>query len=365
MGKKVRFAFVIVLAVLLSLGFRYDDPQVELTSPVSIYLSGSRLFICDESTGIHIYSVGNREQAVHQLTIPLMGNTGIAVKGDIVYANSYMSLCAIRLHDDSLYTVVNVLTDTIAPHYYSYGDTYYSGGIGCMGCPAGYSTNPTAHDGVAGGGVGGSYATFAVIDSFLYYLENGNIITMDISEPENPRPLSSTPVDWSIETLFPTPDYLFVGGSTGMYILDRSVPSNPVQIATFNHFKSCDPVVVSDTVAYVTLRGGNRCGQNRDALLSISIADPKNPSLLQELTVPPPYGLAVRDSLLYVSRGSDGFSLYLVACPDEIKKVQSWNTPSTKDFIWHDSTLYIMGFNDVKIYDVENPRKPLLLDVID
>ena len=180
---------------------------------------------------------------------------------------------------------------------------------------------------------------------------------MDISNPENPFQIARTFVDYSIETLFPTEDYMFIGGDDGMYIFDRSDPENPEKKGEFQHVRSYDPVVVQDTVAYVTLRDVN-------SLMAISIKDPANPWLISEKSPFTPYGLTVRDSLLYVSNGNAGYSLYNVSDPGNITQMTSWSNVVTKDFIWSGDLLFVMGFEDLMIFNVTDPQNPALLSTI-
>jgi hypothetical protein len=100
-------------------------------------------------------------------------------------------------------------------------------------------------------------------------------------------------------------------------------------------------------------------------LLVVDIADPAATSVIDEVPAFTPYGLAIRDSLLYVSNGYNGFSLYNTADPKNVRRIKYWDTPATKDFIWMDSTLYIMNFTGITINNVANPENPLLLSKID
>ncbi len=50
---------------------------------------------------------------------------------------------------------------------------------------------------------------------------------------------------------------MFLGSTNGMYIYDISAPDTPKYVSELQHVTSCDPVVVDDKYAYVTLRGGN------------------------------------------------------------------------------------------------------------
>jgi hypothetical protein len=214
-------------------------------------------------------------------------------------------------------------------------------------------------------GAGSSYATFAVVDDYLYYIDYASIVTFDIEEPENPKELSRTRTGWSIETIHPADDLLFVGGTRGMYIFDRKKPWEPKEIGHIDHFRACDPVVVSGPVAYVTLRGGNQCGESRDVLLCVDIEDPTNPVVIGEKEVETPYGLTVRAPFLYVSTGQGGYKLFDVAMPNDPGVIGGWDDWPTKDFIWSGDVLFVLGVDDLRIFDVSNPAKPVLLATIE
>ncbi|MBD3343601.1 MAG: hypothetical protein GF401_00910 [Chitinivibrionales bacterium] len=359
-----RCCLMLIITALLSTGFRTADTEID--DAVNIYLSDSIFYVSDAIQGIHVYSVSDPSAPRHKLTIPLVDNSGLAVKDSIIYANSGSSLLAIKLHDDSLYDVVSIIHNkyNYNKNQFFMGDGVSYGGWGCTGCMGPTSTDVSGTE-TGTGGMGGSYAIFSVIDTFLYYIDGQSIITLTISDPENPFELSQTYINWDIETMFPTEKYLFIGGQTGMYILDRSNPQKPATIGTFSHVTTCDPVVVQGTIAYVTLRSGGRCGRTTNALMVVDIADPTNPKLLKQVNMATPYGLTIKDSLLYVSNGSSGFSLYNVSQPSSPEPLGQWGSPSTKDFIWYGDNLFVMGFEDIRILSVSNPQAPVQISSID
>jgi hypothetical protein len=204
---------------------------------------------------------------------------------------------------------------------------------------------------------------FALVDTFLYYVDvnDGSVVAMSVSQPEAPRVLGRTPVGWGLETLFPNGRYLFVGSETGMLILDRD--PDPVFLThrgAFTHGRACDPVVVEDSVAYVTLRGGTACGPAEDALLAVSIADPSSARLLCSASPPTPHGLAVQGHHIYVGNGGNGLSLYRATLPDSLSLVARWPWVA-RDFIWSGSMLYVLEPAGVSAYDVSNPQHPTRL----
>jgi hypothetical protein len=358
---KVRLLAALLLGSLL-IGWRSPQaPTVQsLVEPVNMTFNDDRLFVSDRHTGVHVYDVADRAAPQHAMTIPLKYNSGTAIKDDILYANEYSSLLVIRIGEDSYEVVKRIGEEHPYPDLPNPLPQTVDTGFGCQ-CAArdtpSFATAPI-------GNAGSSFATFAIIDDYLYYLDYQTLITADISTPDDPKVIGRTYIGWTIETLYPTAEFLFVGGTLGMYIFDRSNPAMPVKIGEVQHFRACDPVVVSGNMAYVTLRGGSRCGDNRDVLLSVDIAKPNQPTIVGEKEMSTPYGLAVEDHLLYVSTGSSGFELLDVVTPASPSKVKAWPDRSTKDFIWLGNTLYTLGFDNVMIFDVTTPDEPVLLSEI-
>lgn len=360
--------FAVILMAVLSVGFRYDTGRPTITNPNNIYLYDTLLLVSDSLNGLLIYSVADEQAPRYRAHIPLKGNRGMAMKDSIIYANSWGGILAMRLVNDTNYEVTSVIKD----------DPYHSGmgyfedidyvssweGFGC--CRAPLAMDASSGSGTESSGSGGSYAIFAVIDSFLYYINDREIITMDISDAAKPRKLSETHVDWSIETLFPTREYLFIGGSSGMYVMDRSDPSHPATIGSITHFRARDPVVVKDSMAYVTLRAGfNSRAITTDELMVVNLALITSPKLVKEIPLKTPYGLAISDTLLYIGQGSNGWTLFSLSDPQSPASLQKWPAPAVKDFIWIDSLLYVMCFDRVGIYSVSDPQDPKLVSEIE
>jgi hypothetical protein len=349
---------VLSIAVLgfFSLGLKLDNgaSQKPLAGPANIYVYDSLLLISDSSTGIHIYSMKNERSPVFEQRIPLGGNTGIAMRGNILYANSFGRVLAIRLTGDATYEISAVIKED--PNWITY-DNNENSGWGCV------NSEPTPPPYALSPGTGGSSAVFAVVDSFLYYIDNSSVVTMSIAKPDSPVKLNETFVDWSIETICPTQKYLFIGSSMGVYILDRSNPSNPVQVGMDTHSRAYDPVVVQGTTAYVTLRTGYDKWSSQDELLVVDVSNPAQTDSIGSMPLYTPYGLAVSDTLLYVAMGTNGYCLLDVKNPSAISAIQTWTSPA-KDFIWQGNRLYVMGLADVRLYDVTDPASPALLSTI-
>jgi len=364
MNRLVSPLLIVLLLSSFVVGWRTTP---ELTPPadqpfmwsVSMTLAGNRLLVSDADTGLHIFDVSNLNAPTKVMRIPLQTNMSSAVKDDIIYANSGNQLQAIRVSGNS-YTVVSRI-GSVYPAWNdlpSYGDE--SGG-GCSAC----SENDAVTAPMPTGGTGSSYATFAVVDNYLYRADaRDRLVTYDVSTPAKPKQIAQTLIGWGIESMYPTPNYLFLGGFDGMYIFDRAQPEKPVKIAKIEHTRSCDPVTVSGSTAFVTLRGSGPCGGVTDELMCVSIKDPHAPEIVGTTPIPTPFGLAVQNQQLFVSNGDGGYSLLDVSDPAAPAVMQTWTGGATRDFIWSDHTLFVLSRDNVYIYDVTNPMAPMLLSQV-
>jgi hypothetical protein len=364
-------SFAIALVCALSVGFRLGSDKPSITSPNNVYLYDTLMLVSDSINGLLVYSVADERSPKFKARIPLQGNRGMAMKDSIIYANSWSGILALQIVNDTDYKVTCVVkNDPYNNGQYFYDDYHpYSSSSGWFDCGtknflAGASSENSLDMG-GSGGVGGSYAIFAVIDSFLYYIDNSSLITMDISNAAAPRKISETYVDWSIETLFPTEKYLFIGGSAGMYVLDRSDPKYPKRIGAVTHFRARDPVVVRDTMAYVTLRAGWDFRASADELMVVNLKEITSPKLVKEIPLATPFGLAVSDTLLYIAQGGSGWSLFGLSNPSAPVKLKQWTAPSAKDFIWIKDRLYVMCLDRVMIYSAADPFNPTPVSEID
>jgi hypothetical protein len=355
---RLKMFTVLVILGALSVGWRSGDHSEQvLADPRNMSLQDTVLLVSDSFTGVHVFDVEDPSAPKRRYVIPLEGNRGSAKKGDVLYADDREAVYAIRLEPDTFTVVKKIVT-------FSYNEIFCGGvadghsGFGCA-CSDNFESSP-----MSSGSTGSSYATFAVIGDYLYCFNYGELVTMDISTPDDPVELSRTPLSWTVETIYPTQSYLYLGGSRGMYIYSRRSPAKPVKVGQLVHARSCDPVVVSGRYAYVTLRGGNGCGQTDNDFIVVSVADPANPRLKSETPLPTPYGLAIHHPLVYVSSGYTGFRLIDVSDPTDPWIVASWLDVDTKDFIWDGDLLYVMSFKDVSVYDVSTPESPVLLSRI-
>jgi hypothetical protein len=145
---------------------------------------------------------------------------------------------------------------------------------------------------------------------------------INIEQPKNPVVGTKIDMNRMVETVFIDKNYLFVGTQTGMLIYDISNPSKPVYKSEYNHFQSCDPVVVKDNLAFVTLRAGNRCGNWQNVMEVIDLQNILSPSLIKSYPMTEPYGLGIDNKTLFVCDGPAGLKIYDATDPLKIDQHQ-------------------------------------------
>jgi hypothetical protein len=314
----------------------------ELENPGKIYFKDGYIFINEELKGIHIIDNRNPESPENIGFIEIPGNADIAIKNNTLYADSYIDLVAIDISDvnnpEEVSRVEDIFPYTTPPfnedyrvakvdeekgvvvdwevkkvrqemeyHYYpvyrgfkefdyAMNDGGFSGGAVQPGSTF---------------GIGGSMARFGLYSDYLYAVDHSTLYMFDVKDDGSPHSIGNQNVGWDVETMFIYDGHMFFGTRSGMRIFSLSVATVPKYIGDFWHITSCDPVVVSDGYAYVTLRGGNQCGSNVNRLDVLELsADYKNITLVQSYPLNGPYGLGIDNDILFVCDGDAGLKVY-------------------------------------------------------
>ena len=130
---------------------------------------------------------------------------------------------------------------------------------------------------------------------------------------------------------------------SGMYIYDISMPEAPQFVSEFQHGTACDPVVVDETFAYITLRAGNSCGAFDSSLQIVDITDVRNPVLEVSYPMDNPYGLGIKDGLLFICDGNSGLKVYDKYDVNDLKLVSHFENITTYDVIPLQDHLLMIG----------------------
>ncbi|HEV7349376.1 hypothetical protein [Telluribacter sp.] len=365
-----------------------------LEHPGKIYIKGNYLLINEIKKGLHVIDNSNPAAPRFVSFINIPGNGDMAVRDNILYADSYTDLVALDITDPTQPKEVGRVGEVFKNGQFEGAWWSYNESIGAINDQKveyrteTISTNceenpvmPGMWWGIGGAwrmmdvafsssaapasapgssdGKGGSMARFALYNQFLYTVGQNNLHLFDISNPAKPASYSTVNIGWGIETIFPYKDKLFIGSSTGMYIYDNSNPSDPKQLSVFQHMMACDPVVVQDNVAYVTLRSGTTCRNAQNQLDLVDISDLSRPRLIKSYPMQNPHGLSINFPTLYLCEGQYGLKTFNVTDQFGVDKnlLSHMKEVDAYDVISLGKTLLMVGKDGFYQFDATNPRQ--------
>ncbi|WP_461631851.1 LVIVD repeat-containing protein [Labilibaculum euxinus] len=359
-----------------------------------IYFYQDYILVNEKFEGIHVIDNSDPTKPINSKFISIPGNIDMAIKDDILYADSYTDLIAIDISDINTISIEKRFADIfpfslpptdnnyqigqidpekgvvvgwkvkrisekyVEPKYYPYYDDI-------MFSEASMSNGAKASAG--GTGKAGSMAKFMINSNTLYTLDSSSSLRLfDISNPDQISKNGTLNVGWGMETLFVYESNLYIGARNGMYIFDVTNPFAPQFVSQYSHFMSCDPVVVHNDLAYITLRAGNFCGQNTSQLDVVDLSDITAPTLLKSYSMENPYGLGIDDDMLFVCDGTAGLKIYDASDPlnlgSNLVKVYSDMTPY--DVIPLGSILVLISPEGLFQYDYSDINNIQLLSFI-
>ena len=348
-------------------------PQKTIESG-KIYVYEEFIFINDVEKGIHIIdnTVPSAPKKISFLKI--LGNTDIAVKDQMLFADSFTDLVVFDISNIRKIVEKNRLKD-VFPHYVIYPTIDNN-------LPVQYENQNVSPDkiivdwkitqekrkpqniDISGGGVvmfstassegavgkGGSLARFMIVEDYLYAVDNQKINVFNIQNLSVPTKIKEQNVGWGIETIFNRDEYLYLGSTNGMYIYDIKSLGNPVFVSRIAHVKACDPVVVDEKYAYVTLRAGNLCGETDSVLDIIDITNKSNPVKIKSYIMDNPYGLGIKDQMLFICDGTAGLKVFNKTNVMDLQITNQFKNINTFDVIPLDDKLLLVGQNTLFQY---------------
>lgn len=365
-----------------------SGPPKQLASPGKIFIKGRYLFINEVNEGIHIIDNTDPSLPKPVAFIDIPGNLDVAVKGNYLYADMYSDMLTINITDP-----LNVKLEDTAANVFperSYGGWSPSGSSmvivdwirkdttvdvsvaengwgGCNACffmDASAAVGNFSKAGTIVTGIGGSMARFTVVGNFLYTVNYSALGVFNISDASNPSRTGDYPVGWSIETIYPFNNRLFIGSSSGMFIYNINQPSAPEQEGTFSHARACDPVVADDRYAFVTLRSGTTCDGYSNQLDVIDITDVLNPKWVKTYPLSNPHGLGKDGDLLFICDGSEGVKVYDASNVENLKMIKHLKGVTAYDVIPWSSNLIVVGEKGLYQFDYSNTNDIRLISTI-
>ncbi|PQV51326.1 LVIVD repeat-containing protein [Jejuia pallidilutea] len=349
--------------------------KIKVPQPIEesgkIYTYANYIFVSDVNKGIHIIDNSNPKfpQPINFIEIP--GNEDISVKDNYLYADSATDLVVFDISQINNVKQIERLEDVFEVYNYQipeeaeytdyqmidfendvivgwnlkresrekYNQTIITNDV--------FFANTMAESNV---GIGGSLARFQIVHNYLYTVGQNSMSIFNIQNLDSPVLATIQHVGWNIETMFAADNYLYLGSTTGMFIYDLKTPSSPEYVSEFTHWQGCDPVVVDGDYAYLTLRGGNVCGQQESVLEVIDIKDKSHPKLAERYILENPYGLGIKDNMLYVCDGTAGLKLFKRNTPVDLSLVKTLKNVQAKDVIPLENSLIMIGDNTIYQY---------------
>jgi hypothetical protein len=230
------------------------------------------------------------------------------------------------------------------------------------------SSGPLTSKGNETTGQGGSLATFAIVGNYLYTVSEEQLKVFDISDQGNPQLKNTENIGFTIETIFPFKDKLFIGSPTQIFIYSIEDPANPKKLSSAispTVMRRCDPVVAKDSVAYATLRTNGPCGGTQSVLAVYNIKDVTNPVQVYTFPVSEPYGLGYSGDVLYVCDKYAGLMLFDISDPYKPSPLDhNLQDGVYQDVIPYQNTLICWTTTGVILYDITDNRNPVLLKSI-
>jgi hypothetical protein len=364
-----------------------------LKEPGKIYFYYNFILINELRKGIHIINNQDPTSPVNEGFIEIPGNIDMAVMNDILYADAYTDLLVIDLKNikeprlierkenlfESFYFIegsnrllshyeTTDITEKFDCSHSQYGNNIIidDGGVfvDLSGNP-GVNNFESSADGNPKTGQGGSMARFTISKNHLFAVGLSELYSLPILSDGNVGESVLTPLPWGIETISSYKNYLFLGANDGMHIVDIANPLSPELKSSFTHARACDPVVVDNDIAYVTLRtGGQVCPGDRNELQVIDVKDIFNPVLLHSYPMTNPHGLGFWDNQLYICEGESGLKIFDKTDISKIDKnllahnddIMAWDVIAVNK-----NLLLLIGNDGFYQFDCSDPANIILL----
>jgi hypothetical protein len=366
--------------------FKGQSPARELVNPGKIYIKDNYLFVIEKNEGIHVIDVTDPTAPVNRTFINIPSCSDIAIRNNTIYAENHVDILLLDISRIDAITAKDRITNVL-PYRYPAPDSIH---LQCeypdsdAGIVIGwkvkrvirsfediiYPSDAEMDRGIYNGswepipstpgmdgstGKSGSMARFGFHDNYLYVLpENARLQVFDVDE----TPINATTV-YSIagyETMFIHDNHIFFGASNGMYIYDMNMPKNPQLTGWYSHLTSCDPVVVQDHYAYITMRGGTMCNGTLNQLDIVALSDDyRTITPCGSTAMTQPYGLGIDGNLLFVCDGADGLKIYDAKDKKKITPVAAFPGIQAYDVIPAGNFLFMTGNDGFYLYDYSDP----------
>lgn len=365
-----------------------SNAPTEIKSPGKIVVLGNYIFLNEINKGIHVIDNTYPISPKNISFIDIPGNVDLAIKGNTLYADLYTELVTLDI-SNPLNVIKTKITDgAFGNRFYGLGFTSDSTKIiydwikhdttiieDCNTSPVNYNYPGGVFLAAAGTasnnnsatpvGISGSMARFALVNNYLYTVDDTYLNVFNVSNTNDPSFSSKVQIDWHVETIYPFKNNLFIGSNHGMYIYNiQSSPGNPVKAGQFIHARACDPVIADDNFAYITLHSGTTCLGFNNQLDVVSLNNLTDASLAKTYSFTSPHGLSKDGKLLFICDGTDGLKVYDASDVLNLKLIKHIALTETYDVIAYNSRAIVVAKDGLYQFDYSNINNIKLLSKI-
>ena len=376
--------------------FRINSIEQEnikaLENPGKMYFYENYLFINEKGEGVHIYNNENKENPFFVTFYKIPGNFDIVIKDGHLVADNVIDLITIDITDinspeiidrikdykshytnwedqpDRLYwaysipstvkQIINCSDDNFGRQNFWRGDVFFTTDANVEV----FNNGSTASNGGSSvSGIGGSTSRFTLVNDYLYIVSDYNLLSFTFKSGETPELVHTSNIGWGIETIYPFKNTLFIGSQSGMFIYSLDNPAAPSKISTFEHARACDPVVVKDDRAYVTLRDGRTCEGFSNQLDVIDVSNLSNPTLIKSYSMKNPNGMAIDGNRLFLSESAYGIKVLDISNDNKVTELAWDKSISSSDLIYlgnnHLMSIGADGFHQFDVSDNKNLKE--------
>ena len=330
------------------------DQQRAVTGGGKICFYNGYLYIAESGTGIHIIDNRNPSNPHAVGFIELPGNADLAIRNNHLYADAFANLVWFDVSNPAKPQLKGILENVFSgilppiDNYFGYDyDEVHSAEARNKGIivgwkltkktkeiewdyghynyeymwddpviDAGGKTAPPSFPNNSTYGKNGSMSRFGLYKDYLYVVINNQLSVFDLSGETPSKAIENLPIGWNVETIFSYKENLFFGTPTGLLIYSAANPLNPQYCSVISHAFGCDPVVVENDLAYVTIHSGNTCGQNNNLLIVVDVQNVYAPRELASYAMTKPKGLGIDNGTLFLC--DDGLKIFKADDPQTV-----------------------------------------------
>jgi hypothetical protein len=221
----------------------------------------------------------------------------------------------------------------------------------------------------------------AIVGEYAYLLVGpgiGRLIVVDISDPQNPREVTSARAgSWGSESLAVQDHYLYLAGydlseykpDGGLQVLDIADPAHPVALGRYE--------AIAPSVLDVSVEGERAYVAAGDGLAVLDISNPTTPTgtgtYHADALTGTDQDLAVVGSTVYIAAGEAGLLVVNASDPENPRVVGNHDTAGhtwaialvERDLQGHTYAYLADEYNGLRVIDVSSPLAPVEVGAYD